>query len=515
MTLFSFRRRNGAVAGAGRVGALVLVAGFLVAGSPPTAADVGDPPDYRFLHAASSSPATMDRPLPKYRFLFGEPAKWQQPLRWRYNHSAAPAALAGDKTAVLREVQATLDQWTGVCGIRHVYDGETATPPNRRFSDPTLGEQPDGENVVGWGSLPGGTAGLTYAWYRTQPDGSRAFIDADIILSPVFATSAAQIIRSMSHEWGHALGLAHSEAFDALMSGPPETAYNMLVSPADDDIRGCRCLYGPAAVQAAGYSCSLPKTLSLGDVPVGVPTTRTLAFANDGNAPLAIFAVAGGTAELSVAGCASGSSLAPGDSCALEITARFAVTGARVVQLEVTASDGRYLLPVVANAVAGSGAGATLDVIEYYRADIDHYFMTSLAAELAALDSGQFKGWSRTGRSFRAHGSAQAHTSQVCRFYLPPAYGDSHFYGRDPQECAAARAANPGFTFEAPDVMHLTLPVGGVCPNASVPVYRVFNARVDTNHRYTTDRALREVMVARGWVAEGEGADIVTMCAPQ
>ena len=37
--------------------------------------------------------------------------------------------------------------------------------------------------------------------------------------------------------------------------------------------------------------------------------------------------------------------------------------------------------------------------------------------------------------------------------------------------------------------------------------------RADTNHRYTTDRAVRARMVAKGWVAEGDGADLVVMCA--
>jgi hypothetical protein len=514
MNTVALGHRRGVCARMRCAAAFALLASLLVAAAPSVAAEVGDPPDYQILRAASAPPATTGRALPKYRFLFGEPVKWQQPLHWRYNHSGAPAALGGDKAAVLREMQATLDQWTGVCGVRHVYDGETTTPPNRRVDDPALGELPDGENVIGWGPLPGGTAGLTYAWYRTEPDGRRAFIDADIVLSPVFATSATQIVRSTAHEWGHALGLAHSDAFDALMSGPPETTYNMLIQPADDDIRGCRCLYGPAAAHPAGYSCSLPKTLSLGDVPVGVPTTRTLAFTNDGNAVLTISAVAGATAELSAAGCAPGLSLAAGEACTLAVTARFASTGARAFRLEIVASDGRYPLPVVASAVAGSGVGATVEVIEYHRADIDHYFMSSLAAESDALGSGRFKGWARTGRAFSAYASAQADTSPVCRFYLPPAYGDSHFYGRDPQECDAVRAANPGFAFEAPDVMHLTLPVAGVCPNATVAVYRVFNARVDTNHRYMTDPALRDAMVARGWVAEGEGPDVVTMCAP-
>ena len=32
--------------------------------------------------------------------------------------------------------------------------------------------------------------------------------------------------------------------------------------------------------------------------------------------------------------------------------------------------------------------------------------------------------------------------------------------------------------------------------------------------RYMTDRAVRDQMMAKGWLAEGDGADIVVMCAP-
>ena len=49
-------------------------------------------------------------------------------------------------------------------------------------------------------------------------------------------------------------------------------------------------------------------------------------------------------------------------------------------------------------------------------------------------------------------------TSPVCRFYLPPANGDSHFYSASPAECAEVRAKFPTFVFEAPDVMHVALP---------------------------------------------------------
>ena len=62
--------------------------------------------------------------------------------------------------------------------------------------------------------------------------------------------------------------------------------------------------------------------------------------------------------------------------------------------------------------------------------------------------------------------------------------------------------------------MHMFLPVAGTCPIGTVPVYRVFSNRPDANHRYMIDRAVRDQMVARGWLAEGDGPDLVVMCAP-
>ena len=59
------------------------------------------------------------------------------------------------------------------------------------------------------------------------------------------------------------------------------------------------------------------------------------------------------------------------------------------------------------------------------------------------------------------------------------------------------------------------LPTLGHCAPGTVPVYRVFDGRIDTNHRYTIERSVRDQMVALGWVAEGDGPDFVVMCAPQ
>jgi len=158
---------------------------------------------------------------------------------------------------------------------------------------------------------------------------------------------------------------------------------------------------------------------------------------------------------------------------------------------------------------------ATATVVEYYRADRDHYFVTSNPVEIAALDAGVFFGWARTGLGFNAFAQAAAGASPVCRFYLPPPE-DSHFFSASPAECAIVAAQHPTFVLESASAFHIGLPdpVTGACAPGDTPVFRLWNLRPDTNHRYTTDRAVRAAMQARGWIAEGYGPDVVAMCAP-
>jgi hypothetical protein len=156
-----------------------------------------------------------------------------------------------------------------------------------------------------------------------------------------------------------------------------------------------------------------------------------------------------------------------------------------------------------------------VEVVEFYNMALDHYFITWMAAEIAALDAGTvIKGWARTGHKFRTFTTAQAGTVPVCRFYIPPGLGDSHFFGRGPVECADTHTRFPALVEEDPAFMHMTLPAAGVCPPGTIPVYRVFSNRADANHRYMTDKAVRDLMVAAGWTAEGDGPDLVVMCAP-
>jgi uncharacterized membrane protein len=198
--------------------------------------------------------------------------------------------------------------------------------------------------------------------------------------------------------------------------------------------------------------------------------------------------------------------------------------GANVVPVEVapgitTPVQSGYTLRVCdtttsAACAATDAASGPVTVVEFYNASLDHYFITYVADEIAKLDNGTFKGWARTGLSFKAYASTQSGTSAVCRIYIPPGKGDGHFFGRDSKECDGTISKNPSFILESANFLYLYPPTLGTCAAGQVPVYRVFSNRADANHRYTTDRAVRDQMVAKGWLAEGDGSDTVVMCAP-
>lgn len=160
--------------------------------------------------------------------------------------------------------------------------------------------------------------------------------------------------------------------------------------------------------------------------------------------------------------------------------------------------------------------------IEYFHAGLGHYFTTANPAEIDMLDSGRLAGWQRTGMSFNVLDAA-ADTSgravPVCRYYGNPVYGlDTHFYSGAPDQCAAVQRLWPDrWTLESDDVFQVYMPdsMTGACPSGSLPVYRTWNQRSDTNHRYTMDVRVQATMMAAGFAAEGYGSPPVAMCTPQ
>jgi N-acetylneuraminic acid mutarotase len=197
-------------------------------------------------------------------------------------------------------------------------------------------------------------------------------------------------------------------------------------------------------------------------------------------------------------------------------TARSGHTATLLANGKVLVAAGDSGGSTTASAELFDSGDAPVPVVEYYNAALDHYFITWGLAEQAFLDAGHTPTpWVRTGSTFNTYTTAQAGTSPVCRFYIPPAEGDSHFFGRGTVECDGTGQRYSDFVLEDPQFMHLFLPVAGTCPANTMPIYRVFSNRTDANHRYMTDRTIRSQMVSRGWVVEGDGPDLVVMCAPQ
>ena len=192
----------------------------------------------------------------------------------------------------------------------------------------------------------------------------------------------------------------------------------------------------------------------------------------------------------------------------------------------------QYLTPNAANP-----AKKTV-VVEYYYAGFDDYFITANQAEIQGLDNGAHPGWVRTGLTFLAYSDssvAPAGVSPVCRFYLLPQFGDSHFYSADPAECAATAVKfAASWVEESAALFYIQLPdrTTGACPASTRPVYRFLNKFNQVHHRYTAEVDGRNCMYygtnpasdkdvdcssfPNTWLEEGYGAppNAPVMCSP-
>ena len=163
-------------------------------------------------------------------------------------------------------------------------------------------------------------------------------------------------------------------------------------------------------------------------------------------------------------------------------------------------------------------------VVEYYDAGLDDYFITADAAEIQGLDNGVHPGWVRTGLTFLAYSDAAAapvSVQPVCRFYVLPQEGDSHFYSADPSECAATAARFAGtWQEESAALFYIQVPnqgTGGACPANTRPVFRFLNNANGLHHRYTSEVDVRDSIISDGgWTQEGYGAPPAAsvMCSP-
>jgi len=160
-----------------------------------------------------------------------------------------------------------------------------------------------------------------------------------------------------------------------------------------------------------------------------------------------------------------------------------------------------------------------VDVVEYVNVDNGHFFLTADETEIRNLDTGVIAGWRRTEEAFGAIPPAQTiGMKPVCRLYGLPQDGvDTHFYSDDPGECASVPQKWPDrWVTETDRAFGFLFPYLCEDPDygTGVPLYRLYNARPDTNHRYTTSVAVRDAMLAQGWILEGGQYGNAFACVP-
>ena len=171
--------------------------------------------------------------------------------------------------------------------------------------------------------------------------------------------------------------------------------------------------------------------------------------------------------------------------------------------------------------IPGTGIAppGTVPVIEYYRADKDHYFMSANPAEIAVVDALFSATWQRTGELFYAWTDpllAPLTAVPVCRFFSSIPLIDSHYFTADAAECQFIIARWPGiWALEFPAAFYVLLPdAAGACAAGTLPVYRFFDNRQDANQRHTIDLSVRRAMLNRAWVPQGFGPNQVIFCTP-
>ena len=186
-----------------------------------------------------------------------------------------------------------------------------------------------------------------------------------------------------------------------------------------------------------------------------------------------------------------------------------------VRQLGVTSSATAFVSAVI---VKARPSGNPAVVVEYFNSAFGHYFNTIDQTEIGALDAGKFVGWKRSPGAFVAYPTAAvapAGTVAVCRFFS--SLFTSHFYTADPDECDTVISRwSDVWKLETREAFYIYAPdkASGTCAAGLQPIYRMYNNLPIPNHRYITDKVLRDRMTGAGWRAEGYGPDAVMMCSP-
>jgi len=281
---------------------------------------------------------------------------------------------------------------------------------------------------------------------------------------------------------------------------------------------------GTGSAVATPGQLSMPASVNFGSQTVSTTSgVSSVTISNVGGTAVSVSNVASSNPSEFTIASSTCSSVGAGSSCAIGVTFKPGAVGARSGSISVVSSG--LGSP---QAISASGTGTTtastptLPVVEYYNPVFDHYFITSVAAEVTLLNARQppFQDWVPTGLTFNGYVNATAPAGSVaiCRFFNSTfAPKSSHFYAPHGLGCEATIASFPDWKLEDDKLFNSMLPdASGACPAGTIPVYRLYNNGMGgaPNHRFVTSLAERQNMISKGFVAEGNGIG-VGMCAPQ
>lgn len=154
---------------------------------------------------------------------------------------------------------------------------------------------------------------------------------------------------------------------------------------------------------------------------------------------------------------------------------------------------------------------ALANVVEFHHAELDQYFYSADAGEIAAVDAGRVgAGWVRTGQTFRVDiqpGCPFTSDTPVYRFAAAPGGATgAHVFTRDRAECHVVNASRQ-WDFEGVPFWASVAGSDGRCPVDRVPLTRIWRPFGASTHRYTTNPEVANAMTVLGWIVEG-----TTMC---
>ncbi|MGC4109220.1 MAG: hypothetical protein QM747_02065 [Nocardioides sp.] len=171
---------------------------------------------------ASAAAVAGDPPACKDKTFHLEGNKWASSLKYHVNVGGLPGRLHAK--AVIRAVKAgnqNMRKGHNNCHKPRLktpashYLGRTHVKPNIKVHGPSCGK-PNTTNVVGFANLPGGLLGWTCYWIYVK---SGRIAGADIVMDngkylvtklPKTCRAKWDLEGAVTHEWGHAYGMAHT-----------------------------------------------------------------------------------------------------------------------------------------------------------------------------------------------------------------------------------------------------------------------------------------------------------------